>query len=474
MRTRRQTRREFLAASAAGLAALSFPRVAWPDSGAARTTWSFLSEPSLRPPVLDVTTLTQTAPGYVFFSTLTGPGQRGPMMVDNHGDVVWFRRTNEVAINVRPQTFRGQRVLTWWQGDIDQVLGYGKGAGLIVDRNYETVASVQAGNGYHVDVHEFLLTAKGTALVTIYAPKTVDLTSVGGPSAQTTLDSILQEIDIATGRVLLEWHSLDHVPLTDSYSPLLDPYDYFHINSIDVALDGNLLVCARNTSCIYKLDRKTGAVLWRMGGRSSDFTFGPGAGFMYQHDARAQPDGTLTLFDDGSGDLTHPSRALRLAVDEQAKTATLIAEYAHPTPITATAMGNAQALPDGGMLVGWGSEPYMTEFGPSGDVCFDATFPGQAKNYRTYREPWVGEPSLRPALAVRGAVAYVSWNGSTKTAWWRVDAGATRGSLRHVALVPRHGFETAIPLRGRPRLVSVTALDAAKRPLASSRLVASA
>jgi hypothetical protein len=471
---RRHSRREFLAASAAGIAALAFPRVAWPESAATRTTWSFLSEPTLRPPVLDVTTLTQPAPGFVFFSTLTGPGQRGPMMVDNQGNVVWFRRTNEVAINVRPQTFRNERVLTWWQGDIDQVLGYGKGVGLIVDRNYQTVASVKAGNGYAVDVHEFLITAKGTALVTIYAPRTVDLTAVGGPSAYPTLDSIIQEIDIATGKVLLEWHSLDHVPLTDSFAAVVDPYDYFHINSIDVALDGNLLVSARNTSCIYKLDRKSGAVLWRMGGRSSDFTFGPGAEFLFQHDARAQPDGTLTVFDDGSGDLTHPSRGLRLAVDEQAKTATLVAEYVHPTPIVATAMGNAQVVPGGGMLVGWGSEPYITEFGPSGDVRFDAAFPGDAKNYRAYRDTWLGEPSLRPALAVHGSTAYASWNGSTKTSWWLVAAGPSRSSLRRVALVPKQGFETAIPLPSRPRLASVTALDHAKRPLASSRVVAPA
>jgi hypothetical protein len=472
---RRHSRRDFLALSAAGLGALALPKAAWPEASrgaAARTTWAFVSEPSLKPPALDVTTLTSTAPGYVFCSTLTGPGQRGPMMVDNHGNVVWFRRTDQVAINVRPQAFRGQRVLTWWQGDIDQELGYGKGVGLIVDRNYQTVASVKAGNGYQIDVHEFLLTAKGTALVTIYSPTTVDLTSVGGPSGHTTLDSIVQEIDIATGKVLFEWHSLDHVPLTDSYSPVLDPYDYFHINSIDVALDGNLLVSARNTSCIYKLDRKTGAVIWRLGGRSSDFAVEPSAGFMYQHDARAQPDGTMTMFDDGSGDLTHASRGLRLAVDEQARTAALVAAYPHPTPITATAMGNAQVLPGGGMMIGWGSEPYMTEFGPDGDVRFDAGFPGAAKNYRTYREPWIGEPSLRPALAVHGTTAYASWNGSTETAWWRVEAGSSRTALRQVALVPKQGFETAIPLRARPRLASLTALDAKKRPLASSRVIA--
>jgi len=419
-----------------------------------------------------VTTLASPQPGYLFFSTLTGPGQRGPAMVDDHGSIVWFRRTDQVAINVRPQTFRKQPVLTWWQGDIDAVLGYGKGVGLIVDQNYQTLASVKAGNGYAIDVHEFLLTTRGTALVTVYNPKSVDLTPVGGPTAQTTLDSIVQEIDIATGKLLFEWHSLDHVPLTDSYSPLLDPYDYFHVNSIDVALDGNLLVSARNTSCIYKLDRETGAVIWRLGGRSSDFAIGDGVSFMYQHDARQQPDGTITLFDDGTGDLGHPSRGLRIAIDEQAKTTSLVAEYPHPSlPLAASALGSAQVLPNGGMLVDWGTEPYITEFGPAGDVRLDATFPGDAHVYRAYRDTWVGQPALRPALALKGRTAYASWNGSTETAWWRIDTGAKPGALRHAATVRRSGFETAIPLGGRPAFAAATALDAKKRPLASSRTV---
>jgi len=464
-------------ASAAGVAALALPKAAWPR-GAGETRgawWTFVSEPSLKPPSLSVGTLDDPAAGYIFFSTLTGPGQRGPMMVDDHGNVVWFRRTSELAINVRPQTFRKQRVLTWWQGTIDEQLGFGKGVGLIVDSNYQTVASVHAGNGYAVDVHEFLLTPAGTALVTIYDPKTVDLTPVGGPSAHTTLDSILQEIDVETGKVLLEWHALDHVPLTDSYSPLLDPYDFFHINSIDVAPDGDLLVSARNTSCIYKLDRKTGDVVWRLGGRSSDFAIGPGVSFMYQHDARAQADGTITMFDDGTGDLTHPSRGLRIAVDEQAMTTSLVAEFPHPSPpAAATALGNMQVLPGGGALVCFGTEPYITEFGPGGEVRLDATFPGGGHVYRAYRAAWAGEPSLRPALAVKGRAAYASWNGSTKTAWWRIDAGLARDRLHPVATVRKSGFETAVPLHGPHAFVRATALDAEKKPLASSRAVRAA
>src|SRR5579885_1947800 len=289
-----QTRREFLAAAAGATLAAALPRVAT----AARTATGvarYVTEPSLQVPTLSVTARTTPSPGLLFVTTLTGPGQRGPMIVDDHGDLVWFRRTSKVAINFRRQIYKGRHVLTWWEGDISKI-GTGEGEGVILDSTYKEIARVRAGNGLQADVHELLLTPEGTALITVYDQKTVDLTSIGGPAAHPTLDSIVQEVDVATGKVLFEWRSLDHVPLADSYSPILTPFDYFHVNSIDVDLDGNLLVSARNTWGVYKLDRRSGNVLWTLGGRRSDFQFGPGALFMYQHDARAHPDGTLTLF----------------------------------------------------------------------------------------------------------------------------------------------------------------------------------
>jgi arylsulfotransferase ASST len=472
----RHTRRQFLAAAAGASAGASFPRLAMASPGTRATQGfaTYVTEPSLKPPTLGVASRSTPSAGLLFVSTLTGPGQRGPMILDDAGQPVWFRRTKDVVVNFRRQTYKKRPVLTWWEGTISAV-GTGEGECVIVDESYKEIARVRAGNGYHADVHEFLITPEGTALITIYAEATRDLSSIGGPSQHPVFDSILQEIDIATGKVLLEWHSLDHVPITDSYAPILTPFDYFHINSIDVDLDGNLLVSARNTWAVYKLDRRTGEVMWRLGGRSSDFRLGSGVSFMYQHDARGHVDGTLTLYDDGPGDASHPSRAIRIGLNHATRRAVLLQEFAHPQTITSAAMGNAQFLANGNVVVGWGTAPYVTEFGPLGDVRFDASFDGGAWNYRAFRNAWTGRPAHPPAVAAtrrgRAATVYASFNGSTDTAWWRVLGGSARGRLAPIATVPKTGFETAVPLKKAPAYLAVEALDRTRRSLGRSRIV---
>jgi hypothetical protein len=459
---RKGSRREFLAATAAGIAALAAPRIASARHTPPPGTQYFVSAPQLRPPALTVNTRTTGSTGLLFVASLNGPGQRGPLILDDRGRAVWFHPVNSVAFNFRRQLYRGEPVLTWWEGAISDG-GVGEGEGVIVDATYTEIARVRAGNGLKADEHELLLTPRGTALITALESVPADLTAVNGAPSSNTLDSIVQEIDVSTGRVLFEWRSLDHVPVTDSYAGIVDPYDYFHVNSIDVDVDGNLLVSGRNTATIYKVDRTSGKVLWRLGGKSSDFTMGSGARFMFQHDARGHTDGTLTLFDDGPGPSSQQARALRLGLDFAGMEAILLQEYTHPVPLDVAEMGNAQFLADDSVVVGWGNQPYITEFGPGGDVRFDAKFDGSAWNYRAFRDVWVGRPKSLPAVVVERhageVLVHVSWNGSTETAYWRIEADDL---LKTVAAT---GFETVISVPGRPRLVAVTPLDARHRPL---------
>ena len=106
-----------------------------------------------------------------------------------------------------------------------------------------------------------------------------------------------------------------------------EPYDYIHLNAVSLDGDDGFLVSARNTSTVYRLDRESASVDWRLGGHSSDFEIDGDAEFAWQHDAHRRADGTITLFDNQSEDDAGWSRGLRLAVDEDAMTASLVAQY---------------------------------------------------------------------------------------------------------------------------------------------------
>jgi hypothetical protein len=225
------------------------------------------------------------------------------------------------------QYYKGRPVLTWWEGKV--TAGHGIGEYVIFDASYRETGRVRAGNGYQGDLHEFLITPQGTALLTAYNPVPADLSALGGPKYGAVWDGIAQEIDIETGRVLFEWHSLEHVGIEESYiEPPYNPnhpYDYFHINSIDVEPDGNLLVCARNTWSVYKVERKSGEVLWRLGGKNSDFEMGPGTQSAFQHDARRHQDGIISIFDNGAHPQVHEeSRGILVGLDEQKMGAKLV------------------------------------------------------------------------------------------------------------------------------------------------------
>jgi hypothetical protein len=216
-------------------------------------------------------------------------------------------------------------------------------------------------------------------------------------------------------------------------------------------------------------------VIWRLGGKKSDFAIGPGAAFSWQHHACRQPDGSITIFDDGDGitQVETQSRGIRLVVDEPTRTATLAHQYVHPDHLLAGAMGSLQRLGDGGFFVGWGTAGRVSEFGPSGELRFDARLPSGGSSYRAYRNPWSGRPSAEPAAEVarlRGQkTVFASWNGATELARWRLSGGASRGAMQQLAVVERGGFETRIAVPSGVRYVAVQALDAKGRTLGRSR-----
>lgn len=445
----------------------------------------FRSEPGLAPATVRVgRPRGRTAPGDIFVAPQQGPIQDGPEIFDSSGQLVWFHTLSDKrdwATDFRVQTYAGRPVLTWWEGLPGAGIGVGKD--MIFDSSYRPVATVNAANGLNADLHEFQLTPRGTALITAYFPVFWDASKDHGSKRSIILDAVVQEIDVRTGLLLFEWDSLDHVGLGDSFVPppkkKTNPWDYFHVNSVSEDA-GALVISARNTSAGYKLDRRSGKLIWTLGGKHSSFKMEQGASFADQHDirVRAAADRFVTVFDDGAGPpaVHKESRGLKLFLDLKHRTATRVAQHLHAPSLLANFEGNYQQLPNRDDFLGWGQRPYFTEYDSHGKLIFDGRFVGANSNYRAYRFPWSATPATPPSASATGGrkpTVFASWNGATAVASWRVLGGASASALKAVATAGRRGFETAIGLGSAQPFVAVQALDSAGHVLGTSATVGS-
>lgn len=504
------TRREMLGRGiavigAGGLTLAGLTGYAWPTDKAAAATLPaspaapdaasgvrhFVSRPDLTPPALTLThhgpagTSTAGDPPYFILTPSgfpSGPGTPGLMILDRAGSLVWYSPDSKMArLDLKVQTYRGKPVLTWWQGQI--LAGYGQGRVVIADTSYRTIATVSAGHGLSADLHEFVISPQNTALITIYKPVTTNLSGVGGPARGVALSGVVQEIDIPSGRVLFEWSSIDHVPVTHTVVPFsggtaAHPFDYFHINSIAIAPDGALILSGRNTSAIYKVARPSGKVVWQLGGKGSSFQMGPGTTFWFQHHALPQGANTLSIFDDGGAPpKERQSRGILVNLNTSTMRATLQRSYIHPgTRLLASFEGSMQVLPGGRVLVSWGNLPVFSEFTANGTLILDGQLPAGDQSYRVLSAAWTGQPTDQPAAAARvsptgGSVVYASWNGSTQVNSWTVLAGKTASALVQAGSHSPHGFETAITVNSMGPYFAVIATDASGRELGRSATV---
>jgi hypothetical protein len=444
----------------------------------------FVTEPGLTPPRITVNKSSKRARGNgsVLLAPLPSPvihpesnntltvkpvGPGGPMIVDGGGNLVWFRQLTppEVAANLRVQRYRGKKVLTWWQGTVTPA-AFGVGGAVIANHAYNVIKVVHSGNGYPMDLHEFTLTPDGDALFTIYSLIRIHLPGTPAGTLSPLIDSIVQQVDIKTGLVVWEWHSYGHIPLETSQATPQNSalYDAFHINAVQPLKNDRVLISARDTSAVYSVDRPSGRILWTLGGKGSNFRLAPGAQFWFQHDAHKLSNGRIAMFDDGAGppQLNPFSRGLILQLNFKRHKASLVRQFARSSTTSAQSEGSLQRLPGGNVFVGFGSEPFFSEFTSRGRLLLDASLPQDDGTYRTYRFPWNAAPKTKPVIVAQrhgGVSLYASWNGATRVAKWQFLAGQSAGSLSRVATVRRSSFETRVGLNSSATVFAVRALD---------------
>jgi hypothetical protein len=383
------------------------------------------------------------------------------------------------AEDLRVQSYEGQRALTFWQGKVLS-LGFGQGEDIVVNSHYQTVARIPGGNGLQADLHDFVIAPRAVAYTTAYNPIRCELSHVGGVRDGAIDDTAVQEIDIKTGLVRWEWHSLDHVGVEESEtsaSTNTTPWDWFHLNSLDPQPDGNIFISGRSTWAGYQLQGGTGKILWRLGGTNSSFKMGPGTKTAWQHDGRVLSNGEVSFFDNGSNPPIHSqSRAVRIALDVKTHEARLSALYTHASPpLLSASQGDMQTLADSNAVVGYGEVPEVSEYSNDGSLLFDAHLPYDMSSYRAFRFPWSGRPLGPPTVFANSSstgeqtIAHMSWNGATEVASWRVLAGQSPQSLSAQTTIPASDFESSTILTKKYAYVEAQALNSAGHVLGSSR-----
>lgn len=355
-----------------------------------------------------ITKNTTPAPGHI----LIAPNSRVPappyapslIVLGNDGSVVRSRFIPEYAFDFRPLA-DGR-----FGYSVFQAAGTGPRAATsiyLVDSTLNTVDSIQSlKNGYNLAMHSFMVLPNGNRLVVLQQNLTVDMSKLvpGGHPAADVQQMLLQELD-PDGKIIFQWRSLDHFPVTVAYENLTSPsIRYFHLNAVDVDTDGNFLISARHSSMVAKINRVTGEVMWILGGKLNQFTFSADPSitdppeFSYQHDIRRLPNGNISLFDNGTQRTPQWSRGVEYELDEVNKTCKLVWQYRHTPDIYAGVQGAMQTLPNGNRLLAWGSailenRTVVNEISPAGDVVFQAELPSMMFPYKAEKiDPLYGRP----------------------------------------------------------------------------------
>ncbi|KAJ5401141.1 hypothetical protein N7465_011630 [Penicillium sp. CMV-2018d] len=395
----------------------------------------------------------------------------GPMILNPAGELVWTKWNGGTTQDFKMQRYKGEDYLTYWQGDTAD--GYGRGSWYMLDSTYTQKYVVSPIGIYDGDLHDFQITPNDTAILMIYDPIPMDLSSIGGPELGWMYDGMFQEINLETGELLFQWRVSDFYHPSDSHYPIGDAgqgrtsgYDHSHINSVDKDDQGRYLVSMRHLHTVACIDGTTGDILWSLGGKRNTFadaSDGAATEFSWQHDARWQGPNRLSLFDNAAYDndnLSAVSRGMIVDLDVETQQATLLQSFHHPHDIMAVSQGNMQVLDTGNVLVGWGHSAAFTEFSPEGDIVCDVHFGasafftfGRVVSYRVFKFDWVGTPLTIPDTVITPESVFVSWNGATEVAEWRVEVwdGEDLRNMTFTAVdrVPREGFETEIPLTSK-------------------------
>lgn len=357
-----------------------------PIRGLERETGILIQNPGMffPPPALNVSIYNSPAAGSMLFAPFSASAYI--TILNNNGNSYWSQLRGTAGFDFKKQA-NGN--LTFFANNPPRFIE--------MNGSYDTIHVYKCGNGYTTDLHELQILANGNALLMAYDPQPVDMSQIvpGGRPNATVIGLIIQEID-QQNNVLFQWRSWDHMRITDAtQEDLTDSIiDYVHGNAIELDNDNNILISSRHIDEITKINRSTGAIIWRLGGKNNMFTIYDPTRFSHQHDIRRINNGNITFFDNGSFRFPEYSRAVEYTLDEVNHTATLVWQYQRDPQVVSSWGGNVQRLSNGNTFIAWGGAANtVTEVKPDGTKVFEASYSPGVFTYRGFKDTWPHVPT---------------------------------------------------------------------------------
>ena len=285
------------------------------------------------------------------------------VVIDNAGRVVWYHRfPNGPWLNFMAQA-NGRytaRLVTPDQNDIESWVE--------IDPLGRTTRTLPCHRGLQPRFHDLLIEPDGSYWILCDENRDMDLTSHGGSAHARVTGQALQHVG-ASGELLFDWSVFDHFDITD-----VDPefrtgptVNWTHANSLAIDGEGNILVSFRNLNEITSIDRRTGAVLWRLGGRRNQFALADGSElFAGQHSVRSLASGEILLLDN-IGSATE-SRGERWSVNATTRIARMTGSFGSLPGVRTLIGGSVQSVSADRTLVSFGTEGRVEEYDAQGTV----------------------------------------------------------------------------------------------------------
>jgi hypothetical protein len=349
--------------------------------------------------------------GYFFLAAVQMPSKQPGylIMVDNYGTPVYYRYFNKVLNSFGVQS---NGLLSFMGRSASGAMFY------IMDSTFTIIDSVKTKAPYpKTDPHDFLALRNGHFVFLANDARTMDMSAYGGKTNATVTGCVIQEQD-ENKNVVFNWNTWDHFQIEDSYADLtVSQVDLIHHNSIEVDEEGNFFLISRSLNEVTKIDRLTGNIIWRLGGKNNQFTFtDPTSIFSMPHDFRKLPDGNFTIFDNGNERDPAYSRALEYSIDQTGKVVDLVWSFDADKKIYADNSGSTTKLQTGNTVIGYGynvSNPAILEVHPDRSIAFRLELPDSTTSYRAFKSPWKNTLFV----PITDSIDFGQWDGYTTSSY---------------------------------------------------------